>query len=140
MLLPEHSAELQKKARVEPCVLRVSALPRLSGLGFPDSSAASESASGALPGKTCQMFLDAVWTLTFSPILHSDTPWWWRSCLPEGKACPAPGPGVGPLELWDCGREAALFTSQVPVSEGLVGSLFLSPTRSPPPLASLRIC
>ena len=74
MLLPEHNAELQNKAGVEPCVLRASALPRLSGLDFPVSNAASESASGALPGKTLQMFLDAVWTLTFSLILHSDTP------------------------------------------------------------------
>lgn len=74
MLLPEHNAELQNKARVEPCVLGASALLRLSGLDFPVSSTASESASGALPGKTLQMFLDAVWTLTFSLILHSDTP------------------------------------------------------------------
>lgn len=73
--LPEHSAELQKKARVEPCVLRVSRSPhRLSGLGFPDSSAASESASEPFQGKLAKCS-DAVWTLTFSPdILHSDTP------------------------------------------------------------------
>ena len=70
----EHNAELQNKLRLKPCLLRASAFLCLSGLDFPGSSAASESVSGALPGRTFQMLLDVVCTLTFSLILHSDIP------------------------------------------------------------------
>lgn len=49
-----------------------------------------KSASGAFPGKAFQMFLDAIWTLTFSMILHSDTP------SPGGKSLPTPSSRRGP--------------------------------------------